>query len=1011
MGNTRARSHAQKPAHRGRRRGRALAALLSALLVVVGVVAASPAYARYAEGGAGRFLTSIDWIEWGTSGQVISNGAVATSTRTIDGQQLVTRCTISNVSGVVTAYRSGNWRGDGLDDLYNIGGTGTSNQLIAGLSNRDNGAQVRFDFSCAATLAGVAIPLAGLVVADAESSNFADGQNEYITVRPLQTTATWRIIDRYRTAACTTYTNAELATTQALTMRPSGRECTYTNTSWTGPIGVGFMQGATSANVIVQGAGYSAVALGVVLYSDFGDAPASYGTAGALYEPGWTGGGLVAGTTTNIFDSTFVMGSQTQPLTRLGAIVDPDTAHRPSAGAIGDDSTQQSDEDAIPKPGTIAVTPGNTYTQSGVSCTGPGWVTGWIDWNRNGTFDTGEKSDAQQCTGTSVALTWTVPADARESRGTDLTYMRLRIAGTAPTSPTGLTTSGEVEDYALNVTLPQLAITKTSTATADTKVGDVVTYTVTARNTTTVPYTTSYPARVVDDLTNVLDDATYRNDATANKPGTLSYTAPRLSWQGALAAGDSVQITYSTVVKAGGNGTVRNVAWVPSSSTPGPTPACTSGTGTDTATGQPCATTQYLLPKLQISKDTTTTQVTKDGQEVTYRVTLTNPGPGSFTTASPASMSDDLSGVLDDAEYVTAKASAGPAPVFDAAGKKLTWQGPLTAGQSVTIDYTVRFVGGGDNLLHNVACIPKELLPAGTTDACDTVDLPAGELTAWKTVESDTTPTTAGSVLTYTLHFANGGRAPVDVDMVDDLTHVLDDADVTRAAQASSTALTVTGPTSNRLAIKGTIPVGETVTVTYQVTVKAADRGDDVAANFLLKPGAPTPPSTECVPEDPDAPTCTVTPIDPTPGSLTWMKAVAGTVTTDNPEGSLVGGSVWELTGPGYPAGAPLVIDDPDQDGRFSVTGLAVGDYTLTEVTPPPGYRITEASEPITVTITKTALHIDLGSIENAQRTLTLPIAGGPGTALYLAGGGLVITLALLLWLVPRLRRRTLTHS
>src|SRR5690606_31695969 len=80
----------------------------------------------------------------------------------------------------------------------------------------------------------------------------------------------------------------------------------------------------------------------------------------------------------------------------------------------------------------------------------------------------------------------------------------------------------------------------------------------------------------------------------------------------------------------------------------------------------------------------------------------------------------------------------------------------------------------------------------------------------------------------------------------------------------------------NRISITGAVPADETYSVTYQVTVRAdAERGDDIAANFLLPndPDNPPAPPTDpvCQPTDGGRPDCTVTPI----GRLLTGKAVA----------------------------------------------------------------------------------------------------------------------------------------
>src|SRR5690606_21761940 len=78
--------------------------------------------------------------------------------------------TIENTSGgALQAYGSGNWSGDILDDLYNIGGTGGSNQLINGISTTSGIAN--FTIRAEATLNGVPFPIKGFVMADAEAIN------------------------------------------------------------------------------------------------------------------------------------------------------------------------------------------------------------------------------------------------------------------------------------------------------------------------------------------------------------------------------------------------------------------------------------------------------------------------------------------------------------------------------------------------------------------------------------------------------------------------------------------------------------------------------------------------------------------------------------------------------------------------------------------------------------------------------------------------------------------------
>ncbi|QLE72497.1 DUF11 domain-containing protein [Streptomyces rectiverticillatus] len=73
--------------------------------------------------------------------------------------------------------------------------------------------------------------------------------------------------------------------------------------------------------------------------------------------------------------------------------------------------------------------------------------------------------------------------------------------------------------------------------------GDTVNYTVTVTNTGT---TAISGAAISDDLSNVVDDATF-NSATSDR-GTTSFSSPTLQWQGDLASGAKATISYSVRV-------------------------------------------------------------------------------------------------------------------------------------------------------------------------------------------------------------------------------------------------------------------------------------------------------------------------------------------------------------------------------------------------------------------------------------------------------------------------------
>ena len=118
-----------------------------------------------------------------------------------------------------------------------------------------------------------------------------------------------------------------------------------------------------------------------------------------------------------------------------------------------------------------------------------------------------------------------------------------------------------------------------------------------------------------------------------------------------------------------------------------------------------------------------------EGDEVTYTITVTNV---SDVPTEDVSFTDDLSAVLDDAEYVSGSASTG---TLERSGAVLAWSGDLGANDTATVTYTVRVVAkpGGDRLLENVVVDSSRAVgspsncPAGSTDPDCAVDVVAAQ--------------------------------------------------------------------------------------------------------------------------------------------------------------------------------------------------------------------------------------------------------------------------------------------
>lgn len=455
---------------------------LPLVAIAVLLTTAPSALAQFATGGAGLHRSRIFWVSWGTTdGTNVWPPRTVTRGFNVDtpaspANRLDITCSLANgVSTVggnnVYVYTPGTWQGDGLDELYNIGGnqpgTGANpNTLRIGLATQSGG-RIAFDFSCSATLGGQPFALNGLVFADAEAS----GGTEYVGIQ-LPSGSVLRVIDQI--SQCGTFTNVTYTVGVPAEIRfngpASGGSCeNNANPALrAGPVLVGFLDGATSARVIERGGGKSAIALGAVIEMEYSEAvPNTYGNAAHVLTPTWTGGLVSPATAGTNFNTPGALATPTYGA-RLGATVQPDID---ANGVIGGP-----DVDALPKttgpagsgyanvPGPNAL-PGGTYTIANIACSGLASVAGWIDFNGNGVFDSGERSNTATCAAgnSTVSLTWTLPNDYLPQA---TSYMRLRLAPLAAgvANPSGVSQNGEAEDYriVLPKLTPQVRIAKVS---------------------------------------------------------------------------------------------------------------------------------------------------------------------------------------------------------------------------------------------------------------------------------------------------------------------------------------------------------------------------------------------------------------------------------------------------------------------------------------------------------------------------------------------------------------------
>ena len=496
----------------------------------------------------------IDWTgmtntRWENSKRILPDGTsgVTWSTPSQISSDLwrTSRCTISDVrttaagrndpkltthAGIQVEYKPGSWWGDGLARLYNDGrnysaGVAknpnvTSSNLPLGIANLQDASTHQFKIDCQAYVVTSStqprkadlenfpnkteVPMEGMVFADAEASNWsAQGSQEYISVAPEPSNpgqnVSYYLMESARTAGCTTNSwvgvldiSTTSGTRRGLKLRPDAGECSYQISRGYGPSSVMFISNSKSGYVEIHGGGNSAVALGVVSYIDLGDAPATYGAAGSVFQPLWSGGLLSGRGQSNIPPQTGPdqaepgiwynlsqaadqnrMATAKSALVRLGALTDTDEGIAQTTDASGDDVTDTDDEDALPDDWdrVIWTDIGQKWSQQ-ISCSGTDTkVAGWVDWNRDGSFSSDERSEVTSCSRAGKAnLTWTVPQGAKRSTLNGdgaATFMRLRITGPLANGqaaedpqPTGIALNGEVEDHQVQVQLPNLTMVK-----------------------------------------------------------------------------------------------------------------------------------------------------------------------------------------------------------------------------------------------------------------------------------------------------------------------------------------------------------------------------------------------------------------------------------------------------------------------------------------------------------------------------------------------------------------------
>ena len=431
--------------------------------------------------------------------------------------------------------------------------------------------------------------------------------------------------------------------------------------------------------------------------------------------------------------------------------------------------------------------------------------------------------------GGTVTITGTVTVDNPDTGNKILGVVLSTAAAGSNCPPSGTDPACTITAHVL---VPALSITQTADTVAAVP-GQVVGYTLTISNTGTAPYA---GAVVTELFAEMFDDAAYNGGALATA-GALSYTSPVLTWTGDLAAGAAAVVTFSVTVHNPDTGD-KQVVITAASAVAGS--SCPPGT-----TSSPCQlVVGVLTPALTIVK-TASTLTPVPGQQVICTITVANTGQ---TPYAGASLSDPLTGVLDDAVYNSDAAavitgSGTSAGAVSYTGSAVSWTGDLAVAASVTITYSVTIDNPdtGDRILAGTVTSPApgSNCPAGGTDPRCTVTVTVvSAATLTITATAGAASAVAGGVVSYTVTIANSGLSDyTGAAFTVPLGGVLGNAayrnDAAAVITGTATSAGSVSYTSPDLGWAGTVPASGSVTLTYSVTVDNPDTGSQILASTV----------------------------------------------------------------------------------------------------------------------------------------------------------------------------------
>ncbi|WP_157520821.1 DUF7507 domain-containing protein [Herbidospora daliensis] len=525
----------------------------------------------------------------------------------------------------------------------------------------------------------------------------------------------------------------------------------------------------------------------------------------------------------------------------------------------------------------------------------------------------GTATASMTCTGQHTITT--ADATGHDTFTTTATANATSIGGPISSNPSSATVP-------IRQLTPMLDIAETVTP-DPAKVGQKVTYTITATNNGGVDLN---PATLSDDLSKVLDKATYNNDLTATV-GTASINGTTLNWSGNLPVHAQTKITFSVTTHLDSGG--QTLTDVITSTTAG---ADCVVTPTDfsiqrrahRAAPLPCGQSVPITPDPQSLTLTTTvtnprppTNPFKAGDTVDFSFTVTHGGIGTVTGVK---INDP-----DVTNVVCPSTTLGPEGT-PSATMTCTGSHVIQPNETLTGTFTTKATATGT---YNGATETSNQTTTSVPVAVETPHMTIAETVSAKTID-------VGGTVTYTITVTNTGKLAIaPASIADNLANVFDNATYNNDLTATHGTAAINGNTLNWST--SNLAPGESEQIKFSVTADQSAGGTNLTDSITSPVSGAT-----CATGPSTTLPCTSTvAVAAAPQKLILTAAVSNPRLPDNP--FKVGDTVnYTFT--------------VTHQGIGSVTGVAIFDQNVSPITCP---RTTLGPQgTATATMTCTASHV-----------------------------------------------------